>query len=359
MKTISELFDESTLVVPVSNTNRSSGAIPLTGHQLSVRPLDMPTGTRLWRKIALLPWLPQNLPIIWRAVREADAVHTPIPGDIGTIGAFLAFVLQKPLFARYCQNWLMPKTIMDRAWKWFFERFAGGKNVMLATGGTPEPPSRHNPNVRWIFATSMTERELNALKKVRTLPSRRRVRLIIVCRQERGKGTEIMIKSLPFLLKDFPQITLDVVGDGSALSEFKELSSTLGVNGHVRFRGNVDHEKVMNLLRRADLFCFPTRSEGFPKSVLEALACGLPVITTRVSVLPQLIGKGGGILTDETTPEGWARVVYESLSDARRYHQMSTAAVKTASQYSLERWGDTIKGYLQKAWGMLRTDAPA
>jgi hypothetical protein len=104
MKTISELFDESTLVVPVSNTNRSSGAIPLTGHQLSVRPLDMPTGTRLWRKIALLPWLPQNLPIIWRAVREADAVHTPIPGDIGTIGAFLAFVLQKPLFARYCQN---------------------------------------------------------------------------------------------------------------------------------------------------------------------------------------------------------------------------------------------------------------
>ena len=199
MKTISELFDETTLVVPVVHKSPPSGTIPLTGHHLSVYPLDMPEGAKLRRKIALVPWLPRNLPIIWRAIRRADAVHTPIPGDIGTIGAFLAFVLRKPLFARYCQNWLMPKTIMDRAWKWFFERFAGGKNVMLATGGTPEPPSRHNPNVRWIFATSLTERELNALKKVRTLPSRRHVRLIIVCRQEKGKGTEVVIESLPNL----------------------------------------------------------------------------------------------------------------------------------------------------------------
>jgi glycosyltransferase involved in cell wall biosynthesis len=356
MRTISELFDQTTLVVPVMDRPSRSGSIPLTGHNVSVLPVEMPAGAKLRRKIALLPWLPRNLPTIWRAIYEGDGVHTPIPGDIGAIGAFLAFVLRKPLFVRYCQNWLMPKTAADRVWKWFFERFAGGKNVMLATGGASEAPPCRNPNVRWIFATSLTERDLRTCKKVRNPPPRGRVRLIIVCRQETGKGTEVVIRSLPLLLRSFSQIDLDVVGDGDALSEFRELSLILGVNKHVRFHGNVDHERVISLLQQADLFCFPTRSEGFPKSVLEALACGVPVITTRVSVLPQLIGNGCGVLIDKATPEAIAQAVRESLSNAQGYRKMSSKAVETANQYSLERWGATINDLLQKAWGVLRTD---
>lgn len=358
MKTISELFDQTTLVVPVMDRPPESGSIPLTGHNLSVHPVEMPAGANLKRKIALLPWLPGNVSVLWRAIRAADAVHTPIPGAIGTIGAVLAFAHQKPLFVRYCQNWFMPKTVTDRAWKWAFERFAGGKNVMVATGGSSEPPSNRNANIHWIFATSLTVEELAAVRKVRHRPPRGRARLIIVCRQEVGKGTEVVIESLPLIMRDFPSLTLDVVGDGAALSDFRRLSLTLGVGDNVRFHGSVDHEKVIRLLRKADLFCLPTRSEGFPKSVLEALACGLPVITTRVSVLPQLIGNGCGILVDEATPEAIARAVHESFSDADQYHEMSAKAVETASQYSLEHWGETINGMLESAWGALRTNRP-
>jgi glycosyltransferase involved in cell wall biosynthesis len=182
--------------------------------------------------------------------------------------------------------------------------------------------------------------------------------LIIVCRQEREKGTAVVIESLPLIIKDFPRLTLDVVGDGRALDEFRKTASELGVLDRIVFHGKVDHPTVLQLLRQAHIFCYPTRaSEGFPKVVLEALACGLPVITTRVSVLPQLVGNGSGILIEERTPAAVADAVTGLLARPNHYQAMSKKAVETARQYSLERWRDTIGALLQRAWGAIRTDA--
>jgi len=100
----------------------------------------------------------------FREILRADAVHSPIPGDIGTIGFLLAFALRKPLFIRHCGNWLKPSTTAERFWKWFMEKFAGGRQVMLATGGSPGPPSRVNSAIHWIFSTTLSDVELRSCK---------------------------------------------------------------------------------------------------------------------------------------------------------------------------------------------------
>ena len=225
---------------------------------------------------------------------------------------------------------------------------------MLATGGAADSPSARNPNVRWIFATSLTDKELAECAANRQLTSDTDPRLIIVCRQEWKKGTGGVIESLRLLLDEFPALKLDVVGDGGALPEFRQLAESLGVAKHVSFHGKVTHEQVLSLLRRSDLFCYPTEaSEGFPKVVLEALASGLPVVTTRVSVLPQLIDRGGGALIDKVTPTAIAQAVRSCLVDSETYCRMSESAIATAKQYSLERWRDSIGELLEKAWGPL------
>jgi glycosyltransferase involved in cell wall biosynthesis len=109
----------------------------------------------------------------------------------------------------------------------------------------------------------------------------------------------------------------------------------------------------MRLLSQAHLFCYPTASEGFPKAVLEALASGLPVITTPVSVLPALIGSENGVLLHEVGPAALARAVVDCLSDGERYRAMSESALRRAREYSLEKWRDTIGGMLREAWGPL------
>jgi glycosyltransferase involved in cell wall biosynthesis len=84
--------------------------------------------------------------------------------------------------------------------------------------------------------------------------------------------------------------------------------------------------------------------------VLEALACGLPVVTTGVSVLPELIGAGGGQLLTEAGTVELADAVREILSDTDRYNLMTERAFETAQQYSLERWRDAVGQHLRSAW---------
>ena len=357
MRALSELFETTTLIVPCSPAYDKNGEVPLTGHNLSIAPVTSPYGRRVWRKTLFPFWILRNSFTIIRELLRADAVHTPIPGDIGTIGMMLAFVLHKPLIVRHCGNWFVQRTAAERFWKWIMERFAGGTNIMLATGGAAEAPSQRNKAIRWIFSTTLTERELKECNTSRTKMPKGQPRLIIVCRQEKEKGTGAIIESLPLILKDFPGAMLDVVGDGGALAQFKRLADSLGVSDRIIFHGKVDHSKVIRLLKQADLFCYPTAaSEGFPKVVLEAMACGLPVLTTRVSVLPSLI-EGGGLLIDEVSSARVAQAVFKSLSDRDLYCSMSRKAIETAREYSLERWRDTIGDLLRSAWGPLRSDA--
>ncbi|HEX8849566.1 MAG TPA: glycosyltransferase [Gemmatimonadaceae bacterium] len=357
MRALAQLFDSTTLVVPVDRSHARVGEIPLDGRAIRVVPLPPVAGTDLRRKLALPVWLLRNLATIVAEVRRADAVHAPIPGDIGTFGLLLALAFRKPLFVRHCGNWLKQKTVAEYVWRWLLDRCAGGRNIVLATGGTGAAPSR-NPNVRWIFSTSLTDEEIRACAAPRVRAPTAGPRLIITCRQERTKGTGLVIQTLPILAREFPGISLDVVGNGGALAEFRGLAERLGVADRVRFHGQVDHHGVVALLRDADLFCFPTSApEGFPKAVLEAMACGLPVVTTHVSVLPQLVAGGGGVLLDETSPAAIAVAVRRCVSDLRVYEAMSRAAVDTASRYSLERWRDTIGGSLAAAWGELRSHA--
>jgi hypothetical protein len=351
MRALSELFDSTTLLLPCLSAAPHNNQEFLGGHQLTVKPIAPLKGTDLARKLRFPGWLLRNCFTIWREVSAADAIHTPIPGDIGTIGMLLAFLLRKPLFIRHCGNWLRPETVAEHFWKNFMVRWGGGRTVCLATGGGTEPPAPENPAVQWIFSTALTQREL---QQCATQPRelKHSARLVMAARQTVEKGAGRVIKALPALLPDFPGLQFDVIGDGHDLASFKELAERLGVSQHVVFHGAVNHDRVIELMQAADIFCFPTTaSEGFPKAVLEGLACGLPVITTHVSVLPALIGEGGGLLIESVSAEAIATAVRQCLSNPVRYRAMSEQAVKTAQRYSLESWRDTIGEHLTKAWG--------
>ena len=361
MRAISELFDTTTLLLPCLSSLPHQNGEPLIGHKLKVKPITPLKGQDFTRKLYFPFWLLRNSFTILRAVIAADAIHTPIPGDVGTIGMLLAFLLRKPLFVRHCGNWLRPVTTAEHFWKHSMIRWGGGRNFCLATGGSTEPPAAENPSIEWIFSTSLTQRELEQCRAQRSREpqntSRRGPRLVLAARQTVEKGTGVVIEALPALLKDFPQIHFDVIGEGFDLAAFKQKAEQLNVSQHVTFHGAVNHDRVIELMQAADIFSFPTMaSEGFPKVVLEALACGLPVITTHVSVLPTLIGEGGGLLLESATAPALADAVRRCLADPERYRAMSQQAVKTAQRFSLEVWRDTIGAHLTKAWGQsLRT----
>ena len=353
---LSALFDRTTLLVPVAPAPETEGEIALRGDDLSVKPLTVPRGLGFRRKLNLALWLARNLGTLLGEIRRAGAVHAPIPGDVGTLGMLLAYLLRKPFLVRYCGNWDARRNVSERFWHWFMEATAGGRNVMLATGGRATPPSARNPNVKWIFATSLSEEELRGCYARNVEHRISSPRLILAGRQEPGKGADVVIESLPRIIEHFPGTTLGIVGDGSALGDLKEQAVLRGLSDRVVFHGRVSHERVLALFRQADLFCYPTSSEGFPKVVIEAMACGLPVVTTPVSVLPRLLAAGGGVLIQKPSAGEVCRAVQDCLANPARYSLMSERAVATAKEYSLESWGAAIGDLLRQSWGRLKSD---
>ena len=351
IKAISELFDETRVVVPCEKMKAgNSGTTALAGRCLTVAPLTVPQGKDFRRKLDMPFWFLRNSVKIWREVRRADAVHAPIPGDVGTIGMLFAIIQRKPLFVRHCGNWLVQKTAAETFWRWAMERFAGGRNVMLATGGNDAAPSEKNAQIKWIFSTSLKQSEI-AEAAPRSFPENGQLKIITACRLERKKGVETVIESLPLILKKFPESRLDIVGGGSLLEELKKRAGELNLNDRLTFHGKVEQSRVIELMKQAHVFCFPTQaSEGFPKVALEALAAGLPVVTTRVSVLPQLISEKNGVLLEAAEPENVAAAVEKLFADPRKYETMSANAVASARGYTLENWRDTIGETLKNSW---------
>jgi glycosyltransferase involved in cell wall biosynthesis len=360
MAALAGLFDELRLLVPVASSGPGRGEIPLQGERMVVVPLRAIAGRGWRRKLAVPFWALRSFPRMLAELSRCDAVHAPIPGDVGTIGMLMGWAIRRPLLVRHCGNWLRPVTAAERFWRWFMETTAGGRNVMLATGGTQGPPSSRNQQVRWIFSTSLTEEEIRSHGRQRAAPRGGKLRLVHTARQEIAKGAGTIIRALPRLAAPFPGVHLDIIGDGPALGEFRGLAESLGVSSRVSFKGKLTHNGVLASLHQADLFCFPTTSsDGFPKAVLEALATGLPVVATPVSVLPQLLGSGAGVLTADAGIGALAAAVLECVSDPAAYQAMSRKALEVASAYSLESWAREVHRLCQESWRRSLRSGPA
>lgn len=354
MEALSGIVDELRVLVPVSGSGPAAGEVHFAKGRISIVPLGPLKGSGIAYRVRFMGWVLLNFPRILVEILRADGVHTPIPGDVGTIGMLLAWVLRKPLYVRHCGNWLKPCTTAEKFWRWFMESVAGGRNVMLATGGSDLPPSSRTPHVHWIFSSSLTESELRSVGRVRSLPAAGPIRVAIVARQEPAKGGGRLIEALALLPESMKRVQVEIVGDGSAIRSYKELSSRLGVSDRVHFTGKLNHEEVLHCLNESHLFAFPTTSsDGFPKAVLEAMATGLPVVATGVSVLPQLLGHGGGILIPSASPADVAAGITNAISDPDQYGRMSKSALATAMGFSLENWAREIRTHLKAGWAGL------
>lgn len=354
MQAISNLFSETKVMLLMCPLPASAGAQKLIGNHLTVFPLPEPNGADFRRKLSLLAWLPRYFSSIWREIQKADAVHAPVPGDIGFIGILIALLQRKPLFVRHCGTWGEPVTLSDKVLLWLLERIAGGRNVVLATGGADLPPSTKNRHIHWIFATSLTEQEMSDVSVARAWRQGETLRLINVGRLSSDKNTAAVIQALVHVQKEYPDVHLSIVGDGEQRSALEKLAMDMGLTDKVTFHGNVSHLEVLRLLSSAHLFVFPTRNkEGFPKALLEAMACGLPLVATNVSVIPCLI-RECGILLSDTGPETVANAVLRLIQDEKGMQAMAIHARQAAQKYTLEQWQEQIRSHLESAWGPLQ-----
>jgi len=120
--------------------------------------------------------------------------------------------------------------------------------------------------------------------------------LLYVGNLKSTKGCVDLLKAFPAVLAQRPDARLIFVGSGTSHAELLERATASGCAERVVLIGAVAHSTLGDWFRAADLLCLPSHNEGVPNVVLEAMACGAPVVATRVGGIPEVVPDYAGIL---------------------------------------------------------------
>jgi len=163
------------------------------------------------------------------------------------------------------------------------------------------------------------------------------------------KGHDLAIRALEHL----PGASLEIVGGGGRRAELEALAASRGLAGRVRFAGVLDQGALAARYRAADVLVLASSREGWPNVLLEAMACGTPVVATGVGGVPEIVGAPeAGRIPAQRTPEALAAAVRELVAAGGD----PAATGRYAEGYG---WGPTTRGQVDLFEGVLAGRATA
>lgn len=149
------------------------------------------------------------------------------------------------------------------------------------------------------------------------------------------KRIDLLLEAFRLALDRMGDLRLIVVGDGPERNRLEAMAAAPGLVGKVSFTGmRQDVERILSL---GDVFVLSSRTEAFPNALLEAMACGLPVVATGVGSVPELLAGGGGIVVEAGDAAGLARAIVEVVADRGKAQAMGREGRRVVeNKFSLE-----------------------
>jgi len=152
------------------------------------------------------------------------------------------------------------------------------------------------------------------------------------------KSVDTVIRAFAVILQRLPKARLLIVGDGPYRPNLETLVQQMGLGESVKFLGVIPTTELVETLNRAHLFLNASPKEGWGLTVVEANACGMPVIASNRPGLKDSVRDGEtGLLVEYGDPGAFAEKALELLSDDGRWQRMSEAGVKWAKSLTWER----------------------
>jgi len=147
------------------------------------------------------------------------------------------------------------------------------------------------------------------------------------------KNIDIIIKAIALVKKKIPDIMLAMAGGGSSLETIKNLTKELGVQENVKFLGILSQFDLANLYRVSEIFTITSTSETQSMTLIQAMACGLPVIGVRARALPEYI-ENNGILIEPGDFKGLSEKIVELLENQSLRTELGGRGLKFVQKFS-------------------------
>ena len=166
--------------------------------------------------------------------------------------------------------------------------------------------------------------------------------LIFAGRLIKEKNVDLLIKAVAFLKADFPYLRCCIVGDGPEKLALVELAKKTGVYENIEFAGFQEYGTLIGKIKASKMLVLPSSREGFGMVVIEAFACGIPVVTVRAkyNAAQGLVENGVDGFVVELDEREIAKAVIKIIGNTSRSKKASEAALRKADNYD---WEEIVK----------------
>ena len=294
-----------------------------------------------------------RIPGYWRAIRRelrgADAVHVRFPAPVALV-ALLALMLRRAPRVRwykYGGAWRgagPPATY--RLQRWMLSRLYPLHRGTVTVNGTWP---RQEAHVRSFDNPSISEAEhATARAALDRRPSPPPLRVAFAGRLSSDKGADVLVEAVGELRQAGVDVVAEILGDGAERARLEALAMAVGATESVRFRGWVSREQLDEEYRRAHLLVLPSRTEGFPKVVGEAMAHGVvPVVAPLPAVEEVLVAASAGTVVADGLPATWSAAMKAYADDPGRLAREAARCSEVASRFTYRVYLDRVAELLQ------------
>jgi len=256
----------------------------------------------------------------------------------GPGGVFLVKKLDIPVvYTAYHTYYQQYKSVPNQQWKWVFSKFEpigyhfADKIISISTG-TQQALIDHYGIDRekiTVIPPGVDIKKFHPANDTKKIPNS----LLFVGRLDRRKGIDFLIETMPLVIKKKPEIRLFVAGKGRLLSKLRELARENNLAENIRFLKFVPDEDLPEWYNRVEGVVVPSIFEGFGVTIIEAMACGVPVIATNVDGIRDIIENNeNGILVEYDNKEELAGQIINLLNSPQLRERFFRAGLQTIKE---------------------------
>jgi len=342
-----ELFPDVVIAAPCREEEPPGDCLPFERRNISIDPQIEAGGASLLAKVNLAASMPMMALGLARSMRRADAIHVRCPGNLGLVGAVLAPMFSRRIVAKYAAQWHGGRVALSARLQRLILASAWWKGPVTVYGDWPGYRKHVVPFFTSLLTAGQLERARESALRERRPPA---LEVLFTGRLSRAKNVDVLLRAVAAVRQEGRQVSATVIGEGPERLPLETLAADLGIRPAVRFTGGLPFDDVIPYLEAADVLVLCSETEGWPKSIAEAMAFGLVAVGSNIGLVPQML-EGRGFTVPPRDPDALAAVLRTVAASPDRLEEMRRRAADWGQRYSLEGLRAAIADLLKDWWG--------
>lgn len=198
--------------------------------------------------------------------------------------------------------------------------FKSANKVISVSNSLREIISKYKSNIEVIPNMVDCDKVLSIINKKNNLGEEGQFTFLSLCYLKKNKGVDILIRAFSTYFRG-KEVKLIIAGDGPERESLENLSKELGILEQVEFKGALNRDEVYKVMSNCNIFVLPSKFETFGVVLIEALANGKPVISTRNGGANDIVTDENGILVDIDDIEGLGKAMVDLKLDYNKYNE--------------------------------------